>query len=246
MRYTIWAMLAVTCWVSLAAADWDPGDGHKMHFPQLPDPNGWGVEWNLGKPLADDWTCTQTGPVTDIHLWYARENDGDLGGFDTIGVQIYADDRSGPYSQPGDLLWEYTFTEGDEDFCDVRLYGQGDQGWYDPAEGWYEEHNHQNIYQLNITDLSNHPNLDPFIQQEGEIYWLSVDVYPWSTDLGWKTSLDHHEDDAVWYDPADGWQELLDPITGESLDLAFVITPEPATLTLLGLGSIAALRRRRC
>jgi len=24
-------------------ADWDPGDGHKMHFPQLPDPEGWDV-----------------------------------------------------------------------------------------------------------------------------------------------------------------------------------------------------------
>ena len=25
-------------------ADWDPGDGHKMHFPQLSDANGWDIE----------------------------------------------------------------------------------------------------------------------------------------------------------------------------------------------------------
>ena len=23
----------------MALADWSPGDGHKMHFPQTPDPN---------------------------------------------------------------------------------------------------------------------------------------------------------------------------------------------------------------
>ncbi len=27
-----------------ALADWDPSDGHKMHYPQLPDPVGWDVK----------------------------------------------------------------------------------------------------------------------------------------------------------------------------------------------------------
>ena len=40
------------------------------------------------------------------------------------------------------------------------------------------------------------------------------------------------------------WRELIDPRTGISLDMAFVITPEPATLALLTLGAIAVLRRR--
>ena len=32
------------------------------------------------------------------------------------------------------------------------------------------------------------------------------------------------------------WAELRDPFTGESLDLSFVITPEPASLALMALG----------
>jgi hypothetical protein len=61
---------------------------------------------------------------------------------------------------------------------------------------------------------------------------------------GWKTSLDHWNDDAVWSVPGTIWQELRDPATGESLDLAFVITPEPATLSALLLGILALCRRR--
>lgn len=46
---------------------------------------------------------------------------------------------------------------------------------------------------------------------------------------GWKTSLDHWNDNAVWgvgEDPEQiEWQELIDPLTSESLDLAFMIGP---------------------
>ena len=58
----------------IAIADWDPDDGHKMHFPQEPDPNGWDVnfhDWMLG----DDWKCSETGPVTDIHFWISWRGD---------------------------------------------------------------------------------------------------------------------------------------------------------------------------
>ena len=43
------------------------------------------------------------------------------------------------------------------------------------------------------------------------------------------------------------WQELWDPrtdIPAVSLDMAFVITPEPATLGLLLLGGLALLLRK--
>ena len=65
--------LAILCLgaflVAPVLADWDPGDGHKMHFPQLPDEEGWDVNATFPKVLADDWTCSGTGWVEDIHFW---------------------------------------------------------------------------------------------------------------------------------------------------------------------------------
>ena len=63
-------------------------------------------------------------------------------------------------------------------------------------------------------------------------------------------------DDAVYGDDLDGdgivdaWHELYDPYNpfgGDpvSLDLAFVITPEPVTLIVLALGLVPMLLRRR-
>ena len=56
----------------VAVADWVPSDGHKMHYPQMPDEDGWDVSaaWpGGGQCLADDWECSETGYVTDIHFW---------------------------------------------------------------------------------------------------------------------------------------------------------------------------------
>jgi len=243
-----------------AWADWDPGDGHKMHFPQLPDPFGWDVAFAPAFPmyvgpneLADDWLCTETGPVEDIHIWFSW-SEGWEGPIPSILVAIYSDDPVGPhgYSQPRDILWEKEFLAGE---FTTRPAGAGDQGFYDPATDYIMEHDHDAFFQLNIVDI-----LDPFIQTEGEVYWLSLTVNcdPVSGPIpGWKTAdVDsypepdtgqHYRDDAVWRCMGMNvweWQELVDPLDGESLDLAFVITPEPATLGLLAVGALALLRRR--
>jgi uncharacterized protein (TIGR03382 family) len=95
-----------------------------------------------------------------------------------------------------------------------------------------------------------------FMQQRGTVYWLDVQALPPTTDtvFGWKTSASpHFRDDATWGDTPfggvpTGWQPLIYPpgfpLGGQSMNLAFVITPEPA-ITLLGLGGLAALMRRR-
>ena len=226
-----------------ALADWDPGDGHKMHFPQLPDPNGWDVDISFEtihpRMVADDWQCSQSGYVNDIHFWFSWCGDAE-GEIEDVGLAIFSDDSSGSYSKPGDLLWDgiMELHIEAENFT-VRHWGTGDPGWYDPHTATVLEHDHQDIYQMNVEGI-----IDPFYQEEGTTYWLVITMLVSDGQVGCKTSLDHFQDSAVWYS-GNGWYELSDPLTSDPLDLAFVIAPEPTTLGLLMLGPLALLRRRR-
>lgn len=242
-----------------ALADWFPGEDHKMHYPQLPDPFGWdvkaGYDFNTGlqKVLADDWQCSESGPVTDVHLWGSWHQDlrGDIEG---IHLSIHDDVPAGAdpnpdvtWSHPGTLLWDRDFSA--TEIAIIDPYGTGIQGWYNPnpVPPIVIQDDHQTFHQINIENIDN-----PFIQEVGKIYWLDVTVFlapGTSFEWGWKTSQDKFNDDAVWGDynavgGVDAWNELRDPITGESLDLAFVITPEPATMVILALGLVPVFLRK--
>ncbi len=272
-----------------ASADWNTGDPFKMHQPQLPDlsPDGMDVLASLayqgvgpGSPavkfLADDFQCTATGPVTGVHIWGSWLQDvmppDPMHG--TFILAIYSDIPAGtvaPWSMPGELLWQQQFRPGD---YSARLYDNASEQFFDP-----------NINQIIGTDTQvwqYNFYIDEalaLIQEEGNIYWLAVanvdpnndgvintqdllDAQAGNNRFGWKTSMDHFNDDAAFIDvgnvfglPVDliplpetmpgisEWEELRRPLSGESLDLAFVITPEPASLALLILGG-ALLRRR--
>jgi hypothetical protein len=221
---------------------WD----HKMHFPQKPDPTGADILFNTPRVLADDWRCSANGPVNDIHFWFSSFNDWlDLSQplnqqIFNIHLSIHADipdpDGGGPeYSRPGALLWQRDLPV---DFVRItRCFTEG-QSWYDPAQGFFQPNNHRILYRCDIVNI-----IDPFIQQQGTIYWLDVSVAA-EQQLGWKTSdLDlypppftglHFQDDAVWADfPNLFWQELRwpagTPKAGQSIDLAFVITRSIST-----------------
>jgi len=268
MRHVLLTICLSVLIASSAFADWYPGDGHKMHWPQLPDPQGWDVfgstyrnpNYNpddptspefLQKVLADDWKCGKTGPVSDVHLWGSWRGNVE-GPIDGVYISIHKDipATADSYSRPGELLWDRNFTATEIQVIDP--WGTGNQGWFNPNTGLVIENDHDMFHQINITDIS-----DPFTQEAGEIYWLDVTVYT-SADAGttlpewgWKTSMsDHFNDDAVWSDlDASGnlsWNELRDPLDSAfSLDMAFVITPEPATIAMLGLGGLMTLLRRR-
>jgi hypothetical protein len=175
--------------------------------------------------LGDDWQCTETGPVTDIHFWASWVNN-DVGTINDFWVSIWSDNPVGPggHSEPNQILWNRVFTAGD---FTVRRMTPDWQGWFEPDIGEYWENNHNEWCQVNIEDID-----DPFPQKEGEIYWLviaDVNVSPaGSVQLGWKESgSPHFRDDAVWWNWKDEvWEELTDPLTGETMDLAFVITGE--------------------
>jgi hypothetical protein len=200
---------------TIAVADWDIDDGHKMHWPQLPDPNGWDVDFH-DYLLGDDWKCSESGPITDIHFWISWFDDMVLD-IPWIKVFIYSNNPEPP-SSPAELLWSRTF---DIDQFIIAGPWNGDQGWLWPY-GEYIEHNHFLYWQINIPEID-----DPWHQVEGEIYWLVIGMpyFDPPTAVGWKTSQDHFEDAAVWGGEGN-WEPIYDPLTGDNIDFAFVITGE--------------------
>ena len=203
---------------TIAIADWEPKDGHKMHFPQMPDPKGWDVSFHDWL-LADDWKCSETGPVTDIHFWISWKEDR-LGELSFINIAIYSNNPQGPggFSEPLEPLWLRTFTPGQ--FI-VKGPMEGDEGWFDPSQMLFLLHDHFKFYQINIKNIPN-----AFVQQNGTIYWLVIQMpllYP--KEPGWKTTLDKFMDTAVWGFPG-MWTPVVNPISGP-LDFAFVITGPP-------------------
>jgi len=262
-----------------APGDWIPDDGHKMHFPQLPDPTGWDVEVsrhssvNTVIGLADDFKCSKTGEIRDIHFWGSWQNDefpasSPTQGIANIHVEIRADlpadDPNNPqdYSMPvGGLdapylepLWKY---DTSTNFTIAEVRPPSSQGWMKPGYYFhgYTPNDHQRYFQYNIVIPD---DVDAFEQQEGTIYWLVVQVETESPDIhfGWKTADlsaypdryqgSHYQDDAVAWDGIykDMWIELTDQ-DGASMDLAFVITPEPASLAVVVLGGVVLVVRRR-
>ncbi len=202
----------------------------KMHYPQYPDPFGNDVAWgpiyeDTPVVLADDWMCTETGNVSNIHFWISTYEDSGVLTEYPFMIEIRSDNRSDYYSKPGELLWSNAFMD-----YDISEEFTGLQGWMIP-DYLYEPENHELFWRIDITNIS-----DPFIQENGTIYWLCIyspfieTMYQW----GWKTSQDSFEDNAVygfddlhdmvWY-PLNETMPFIDPI-----DFAFVIMGGPGGL----------------
>ena len=237
-----------------ARADWDPNDPYKwLQLPDLEPYKGMDV-YDKSRWLADDFLCTSTNKITDIHIWGSWKNDvlpsyWPAGG--TFSLKIYGDIPANPldpctHSEPNEnkVLWQRTLVP-----TSYRLYATGlQEGWYDPNTSEYIPWGDSNCYQYNFLI----PEANAFMQQGDPnnpiVYWLGVQaiVNDANAKFGWKTSADHWNDDATWR-MGGNWYELTypsgHPLCGQSIDLAFVITPEPATLSLLAVGGLAILRR---
>jgi hypothetical protein len=258
MRTAIGFLMAVTVclWAVSTRADWDPQNPDPdTKWVQLPDLNGWDVNVTGLNVLADDFMCTETGVITDVHLWGSWKGDS-VGQLTRIRLAIFSDipaEGRCDYSQPGDMLWNVDIDPAQVgDAVVMRQVDCGDQGWYTPAYGSYSEDDHKGVWQVNILLDRFLPTDGLFHQDEGTIYWLGVNVQTVSPEFtrdaassgdencppefGWKTSSDHWNDDAVWgaltFTREAGvdesfWNELIDPTGCESLDLAFVLTGSP-------------------
>lgn len=197
----------------------------------------------VDRKLADDFRCTQTGPITDVHFWGSWFRDPVPRGYIyRIHLSIHKDVPAEPnspniYSHPGELLWERDFDMNEFSETLVANIKPDYEWWWDvysskPANPQGD----QNIYRYDI-DID---PADAFIQEgtpdDPIVYWLDIYVLTEFGEFGWKTSEKHWNDDAV-YEMFGGtnipWSELIyppeHPYKGKSIDMAFAITTKVPT-----------------
>jgi hypothetical protein len=189
--------------------------------------------------LADDFLCREEGPITDIRLWGAWDGNNGWGAYYTqftisFHADIPAEQSETGYSMPGELLWLRTFTPGNAGQLWMEPPENTPVGWFDPSTG-------NLIYPGDYYHFRYHLHVDEdeaFYQagslEEPIVYWMNVKTEAFhpiyqSARLGWMTSLDHWNDNAVWVigaEPYSGiWSELYYPpghqYAGQPIDLAF-------------------------
>ncbi|MBN1972272.1 MAG: hypothetical protein JW787_01435 [Sedimentisphaerales bacterium] len=212
--------------------DWRYGYPHKMHWPQLPDFGTAGMDVDASQAiLADDFKCTATGPINDIHFWASFENDIlPANGANSLSfeIKIYSDKpaSANSWSSPESILWSRIFNPGD---YTVRQIRNRLSDWFDPLMLVNSADNHRQAFQYNFCVKNN-----PFIQEEGTIYWLSIREIRSENaihKLGWKTTTKklRWNDNAVYSVPgAAAWLPMYYPkaheYEGQSINLAFSIT----------------------
>ena len=217
-----------------ARADWPNTNATK--WVQYPDTNGLDVLMSMPLVLADDFPCTNSGPITDIHLWTSWLNDQVQQGV-PITLSIWSDVPANPpnalFSHPGTNLWQETFVPGQYQFRQwTNVLDEQFWGPEPPPFGTFLGFDHI-IWQYNFYPTT------PFVQQgtpqNPVVYWLAATVQI-DASIGWKTSTNHWNDDAVCGhidpqgNPVGDWWELRDPRnTDISLDLSFAITTQSAT-----------------
>lgn len=219
----------------LKVCDWQDCDPFKMHWAQLPDKQKTGLDVDMyWTSLADDFRCTQNGPITQIHFWGSFLDDVlPPFGIDSLAfvVNIYSNkpaDTQTPWSRPGALLWTKEIPPYSYDFHD--LSGTVKRGWFDPTSKTYLCDNHKRLFQYDICfeDCDK-----PFVQKQGTTYWLEIQQKHEDNckyTFGWETTQQRLQfcDKAVWCHPTYGWLAMCYPdgheCEGKPLDLAFVIT----------------------
>jgi hypothetical protein len=190
--------------------DWQPGDPYQMHFPQLPNDSGWDVNATFPVVLADDWQCSQTGWVKDIHFWGSWKN-GIVGQIQYFRLSICSDIPANPpqipYSRSGETLWEAEITN-------LRFAAAGTSsmgGWMDLPSAQLIPIDFGPYFRYDICLDS----LQWFRQVKNTIYWLNISAVlqdPETTKWGWKSSRNHWNDDAVWMERfVSWWVDLWEP-----------------------------------
>jgi hypothetical protein len=203
-----------------------------VKYEQGPNTLGGFDVWNTPNVLADDFVCTNPGPITDIHLWGSWLFDNALTNTIIFWLGIYDDVPVSPgntFSHPGtNLLWQQWFTPGQ--YAETIWTNNASELFFDPGSMsipggdsivWY-----YCFYPTN-----------PFVQLGtatiNKTYWLSEhaqlpvginQLYGWKTTTSVLHDISVH---AAWPGTPPttnpGWTPTMLP-TGGPLDLAFKLT----------------------
>jgi hypothetical protein len=205
--------------VNATASPWDPMDG---------------FAWIL----ADDFPCTNSGPITDIHLWGSWLNDQvDENAIYTLA--IWSDvPTNGPdaYSHPGQLLWTQTYSNGQYTRCpyanQFENFYDGDSYINDGSPSWLGSS--IILYYLCFDVSPTNVFIQTGTSSAPTNYWLSVTMQSANSSLyfGWKSSATAYNDAAVaaynfnpgnFYPQPGDWMPMAD-MNGTPINLAFKIT----------------------
>lgn len=211
-------LIAASFAANAVIAHWEVKDGHKMHYPQLPQgDHGYSIRADGHRPcyVADDWQCSESGPVTDIHFWGHC-----MGGFcEFKAFEIMIAEKKDPCGV-GEILWKRAFPLSQVYVSDP--IPATPQDWYDPCTGEYYENVGEEYWQYNIENID-----DPFIQEKGEEYWLIISAYMESntkTIWGWRAAKTEPFGCPALCSPD---LQKWDTAAIDKGDVAFVITGEP-------------------
>jgi len=211
-----------------------------LKWRQMPDllPTGMDVDATT-EVMADDFLCTQEGPITEIHIWGSwiagmppGGDPGNVAFFLSIHSDLPAGAGVNPWSSPNELLWTTMFEPGTFEY---RQYGSDViGGWYNPSDGLFSPE-----YDFTCWEYIFRFDESNWFEQYGTpeepvVYWLDVHAVPSGQGLfGWKTSIieARWNDDAAWAPselvPPEMWTEVIypdiHPHYPASVNLAFTI-----------------------
>jgi hypothetical protein len=144
--------------------------------------------------VADDWLCTDTRPVTDIHWWGSyqqwNEDKAPENSPSAFHIGIWKDVPAGvdkEWSHPGEMIWEWIAGRSE---LNERVVGS------DFHPDYMEKPDSCFRYDFIIPE-------EKWFYQEGDssIYWISISALyqdmPSLHRWGWKTRPHYFNDDAV-------------------------------------------------
>jgi hypothetical protein len=185
--------------------------------------------------LADDFVCTNSGPITDIHLWGSWQYDSPLS--NSITFQLYVFDNvptnSGNlFSHPGtNVLWHQTFTPNN--YAERVWTTNAVESFLDPGQPqilgpdtvvWYYCFYPTNLYQCG----SNTAPITYWLAAFAELPRCVTNVFGWKTTTSVQHDISVH---APWggYNmaPPNTWQPNYQYTNQNGpFDLAFKLTTQ--------------------